>query len=154
MADSDMEEDARKRAGVARAYRDAHIAVYWAPQYCMHSAVCLNAEPEVFDARRRPWIELDGADADRVAAAVVSCPSGALTFERLDGGEEEEAVDDPIVMAVPDGPLYVLGNMTIRDERGNVIREGTRMALCRCGQARNKPFCDGTHRMIGFRSNT
>ncbi len=36
---------------------------------------------------------------------------------------------------------------------GHVIREDTRMALCRCGQSNNKPFCDGTHRQIGFRTN-
>ncbi len=148
-----MEEEKRKRAGVAREYRDERIAVYWSPQYCMHSAVCLNAEPAVFDAQRRPWIVLDGADADRVAATVVRCPSGALTFERIDGGEQEEAVGDPVVMAARNGPLFVLGNVTVRNTHGEVIREATRMALCRCGESSNKPFCDGTHREIGFQAD-
>jgi uncharacterized Fe-S cluster protein YjdI len=147
-----MDEEERKRAGVAREYRDERIVVYWSPQYCMHSAVCLNAEPEVFDAQRRPWIVLDDADADRVAATVARCPSGALTFERVDGGEQEEAVADPVVMAARNGPLFVLGNVTVRNAKGEVIREATRMALCRCGESRNKPFCDGTHRAIGFQA--
>ena len=145
-----MDEEERKRAGVARVYRDERIAVYWSPQYCMHSAVCLNAEPDVFDARRRPWIVLDGADADRVAATVMRCPSGALTFKRIDGGEQEEAVEDPVVVAVRNGPLFMLGKLTVRNATGEVIRESTRTALCRCGASNNKPFCDGTHRAIGF----
>lgn len=146
------EQEDRKRAGVEREYRDDHIVVYWAPKYCMHSAVCLNAEPRVFDVRRRPWIVLDGADADRVAAAVAACPSGALTFERLDGGEQEEALDRPVVMPRPNGPLFVLGDFTVLDARGDAVRQATRMALCRCGASENKPFCDGTHREIGFRA--
>jgi CDGSH-type Zn-finger protein len=38
------------------------------------------------------------------------------------------------------------------DPDGNVIREDTRLALCRCGGSANKPFCDGTHLKIGFES--
>lgn len=151
--DPEMADEARKQAGVEREYRDEHIVVYWSPQYCMHSAVCLNAEPKVFDAQRRPWIVLDGADADRVASAVVRCPSGALTFERVDGGEQEEAVADPLVMAARNGPLFLLGNIAVRNSDGEVIREATRMALCRCGESSNKPFCDGTHRAIGFQAD-
>ena len=142
----------RKREGVEREYRVDHIAVFWSPRYCMHSAVCLNAEPQVFDVQRRPWIVLDGADADRVAAAVVGCPSGALTFERLDGGEQEEVQDDVEVMAYRNGPLFVLGSVSVRDASGHVIRQAGRMALCRCGASENKPFCDGTHREIGFQA--
>jgi CDGSH-type Zn-finger protein len=53
---------------------------------------------------------------------------------------------------VPDGPLFVRGDVTVTDEHGAVIRRDTRMALCRCGQSEHKPFCDNTHRRVGFRS--
>ena len=148
-----MDEEERKRAGVAKEYRDERIAVYWAPQFCIHSAVCLNAEPDVFDAQRRPWIVLEGVDADRIAEAVVGCPSGALTFERLDGGEQEEAVDVPVVTALADGPVLVLGDVTVRDASGEVTRKAARMTLWPRAQSRNKPFCDATHRLIGFRAS-
>jgi len=42
------------------------------------------------------------------------------------------------------------GALTIRDGEGGVIAEGTRFALCRCGESENKPFCDNTHRRTGF----
>lgn len=38
----------------------------------------------------------------------------------------------------------------MRDPAGTVIREGTRVAFCRCGHSGNKPFCDGSHLKAGF----
>ncbi|HET9905669.1 MAG TPA: CDGSH iron-sulfur domain-containing protein, partial [Anaerolineales bacterium] len=52
------------------------------------------------------------------------------------------------------GPLYVRGHMRIMGSGGSLIREDTRVALCRCGHSENKPFCDGSHRKVGFRSGT
>ena len=50
----------------------------------------------------------------------------------------------------PSGPLLVTGGVRIVDAQGNVLHEGERAALCRCGGSSNKPFCDGTHRTNGF----
>lgn len=45
------------------------------------------------------------------------------------------------------GPYLVTGEFKLRDSEGNEFKvEGENMALCRCGQSANKPFCDGTHR--------
>lgn len=150
MATEQQEE--RKRSDVAREYRDEHIAVYWAPQYCIHTANCLNAEPEVFDAMRRPWVRLEGATADRVARAVMTCPTGALSFQRLDGGAQEITPDETAVTPWPNGPLFLRGKVRVVDRSGETVREATRVALCRCGRSENKPYCDSTHRAIGFRA--
>jgi CDGSH-type Zn-finger protein len=51
----------------------------------------------------------------------------------------------------PDGPLLVRGNVTLIDEHGNPIERRRRtVALCRCGVSAIKPWCDGTHKAIGF----
>lgn len=147
-----MPEEQRKRPGVAKEYRGERIAVHWEPRFCIHVANCINAEPEVFDPMRRPWIDLEPASADAIAEAVTRCPTGALSFERLDGGEQERAPETTTVDAVPNGPLFVHGRISISDSQGGVAREATRVALCRCGQSANKPFCDGTHRATGFRA--
>jgi len=147
-----MTDEERKRPDVAREYRDNRITVYWSPQYCIHVANCLTMQPGVFDSMRRPWIVLDEAGADDIAEAVMSCPTGALTFERHDGGEQEPEPDGVTVIPRPNGPLFLRGKIGIVDTGGNVVREGTRIALCRCGQSENKPFCDATHRRIGFRA--
>lgn len=145
-------DEQRKAAGVEREYRNERIAVYWSPQYCIHTGNCLNAQPAVFDAARRPWVDVDAATADEVAAAVMTCPTGALTFERLDDGPQEPVSTGVTVQPRTNGPLFVRGSVTIINARGDVVREGTRMALCRCGGSANKPFCDNTHRSNGFRA--
>lgn len=52
------------------------------------------------------------------------------------------------------GPYKVTGPMTLVDaeDRAFELPEGTAIALCRCGYSRNKPFCDKSHKRIGFYS--
>ena len=98
----------------------------------------------------RPWVVVDAADADAVAAAIESCPTGALHYRRVDGGREEQQPAETTVEPRPNGPLFVRGAVRIVDPDGHLIREVTRVALCRCGASENKPFCDGSHLRIGF----
>ena len=52
------------------------------------------------------------------------------------------------------GSLRVEGEFTIYDADGNAfdLAGRTSISLCRCGHSANKPFCDGTHRQVGFQS--
>jgi uncharacterized Fe-S cluster protein YjdI/CDGSH-type Zn-finger protein len=148
----EFRSEPRYAADAKKEYRNDRIAVTWEPAYCIHAADCLNGLPEVFDALRRPWIEVDRASADEIAEVVMRCPTGALHFERFDDGAQEVGSDETTVETRPNGPLFVRGKVRIQDLSGHVIRDDTRVALCRCGGSENKPFCDGTHRMIGFRT--
>ena len=57
--------------------------------------------------------------------------------------------------ACPDGPLLVRGDFEILGPDGEQIDPHRRtVALCRCGLSALKPFCDGTHRAAGFRTDT
>jgi uncharacterized Fe-S cluster protein YjdI len=142
----------RARRGAARVYADDRIEVLWEPALCIHVKSCVRGLPEVFDAQSRPWIHVEAADADRIAETVATCPTGALHFRRLDGGAEEDAPEETVVRATRNGPLFLRGRVRINDADGNLLREDTRVALCRCGGSANKPFCDGTHNRIGFDS--
>ena len=53
----------------------------------------------------------------------------------------------------PDGPYLLRGDFKLTDPEGVEIdpRRKT-VALCRCGASRRKPFCDGTHKLIGFQA--
>jgi CDGSH-type Zn-finger protein len=48
------------------------------------------------------------------------------------------------------GPLYVEGDVEVRDADGNILRKKSGVWLCRCGNSKDKPFCDSSHRKIGF----
>ena len=51
------------------------------------------------------------------------------------------------------GPLIIEGPVELFDTDGNKITvDKARLALCRCGDSSNKPFCDGTHSAIGFQA--
>jgi len=63
--------------------------------------------------------------------------------------------DEPTasIVACPDGPILVRGDVTIVDATGEPIpRRRATVALCRCGASAIKPFCDGTHKALGFRA--
>jgi CDGSH-type Zn-finger protein len=51
-----------------------------------------------------------------------------------------------------DGPLQLRGNLEITSGTGRVVARVVQARLCRCGGSATKPFCDGTHARIGFRS--
>jgi CDGSH-type Zn-finger protein len=52
-----------------------------------------------------------------------------------------------------DGPYLVSGPFEIRDQDGNRIEVDRKtIALCRCGRSQLRPFCDGTHKLVGFRA--
>ena len=56
------------------------------------------------------------------------------------------------ILSAENGPLILTGNITIQNGSGNVAWSGTKVALCRCGASKNKPFCDGNHVAVGFES--
>jgi len=144
--------EARTRRSVSRRYENASIEVRWEPEYCIHATTCWRSLPEVFRPREVPWVLPDKANADEIAWVVAACPSGALSFRRLDGGPEEPVPDATSLEPQKDGPLHVRGRLRITMADGSV-REAIRAALCRCGQSGNKPFCDLSHTRAGFKSD-
>ena len=135
-----------------KAYRGQELVVYFDPRLCIHAAECLRGLPPVFDRDAKPWIRPDAAAVDSVAAVVARCPTGALHADRLDGGPAEGPPPEPEVLVMPNGPLHIRGRVEVQDGAGALVRADTRMALCRCGASSNKPFCDNSHRAVGFRS--
>lgn len=152
-APPDPKEANRVFSRLTREYSSEAIKVQWYARRCIHSAACIRALPRVFNPSRRPWIDVDAANADAIAEAVTRCPTGALQFERLDGGPRESVPATVEILAINDGPFFVRGAVKVEDSKGEVLRSDTRVALCRCGQSKHMPFCDNTHRAIGFRSN-
>jgi CDGSH-type Zn-finger protein len=61
----------------------------------------------------------------------------------------------PKVTIRPNGPYLLTGPFDLVDAKGtkHAIPDGKIVALCRCGQARNKPLCDGSHNGCGFKDD-
>ncbi|PZS07642.1 MAG: hypothetical protein DLM64_14435 [Solirubrobacterales bacterium] len=63
------------------------------------------------------------------------------------------AKDAVLIAAYRDGPLLVRGRFELLDAHGQAIEcQHCPVALCRCGKSRIRPFCDGTHKLGGFRA--
>jgi uncharacterized Fe-S cluster protein YjdI len=134
---------------VVKEYATDEIVVEWEPRLCYHSLNCVRSLPQVFDKEGRPWVKADAASAAEIEAAVARCPSGALRARRT--GATAPKRQQPLVLRASEkGPLLVTGGVRILDADGDVLYEGERAALCRCGGSSNKPFCDGTHKTNGF----
>jgi uncharacterized Fe-S cluster protein YjdI/CDGSH-type Zn-finger protein len=134
-----------------RAYRSATVEVSFDADLYIHAADCVRGLPGVFDRDRRPWILADNASPLDLVTVIERCPSGALQYRRLDGSPDEQPVSTTTVTPVENGPLLLRGELLIR--RANGPAESLpRAALCRCGQSKNKPFCDNSHLNSGFQA--
>jgi CDGSH-type Zn-finger protein/uncharacterized Fe-S cluster protein YjdI len=126
--------------------RGKRVELRFEAKRCIHARHCVLETPEVFLANvKGPWIHPDEAPLDRLIHVARTCPSGAITYRRLDGGQEEEAPPVNLARVRERGPLAVHADLHI---------EGSpachRATLCRCGASNNKPFCDGSHAAAGF----
>jgi uncharacterized Fe-S cluster protein YjdI len=135
-----------------REYMNGEITVVWQPEVCIHSTLCWKGLFSVFNPKQRPWVNMEGASTDAIVEQVKKCPSGALSYYENSSKEgQTEISSESIVEIAQDGPLLVYGNLSIKDAEGNVTKKHKVTAFCRCGASSNKPYCDGTHRKIGFK---
>lgn len=71
--------------------------------------------------------------------------------ETQPGTQADTQAPTPVVITVTaNGPNLIAGPVEIRNEAGELVRSVKRAALCRCGASESKPFCDGSHKRIGF----
>lgn len=75
---------------IIKRYTKDGVTVVWKPSICTHSTVCFRGLPAVFDPRRKPWVEMDGADNSIIIGQVKRCPSGALSIEMDDQKGESD----------------------------------------------------------------
>lgn len=131
-------------------YTGERVHVTFDGPRCIHAAECVRGLPAVFDRNRRPWILPDGAPAEELIAVIERCPSGALHYERVEGGSAEEPDTRNSIEVRADGPYYVRGRLRVVTADGTLMIDDTRLALCRCGQSQHKPFCDNAHLAAAF----
>lgn len=125
--------------------------VSWHGNLCIHIGECGRAKGDLFVGGRQPWCQPDVASNDEVKDIVMRCPTGALSVKFADGSVPEKASPENTVNVAYNGPLFVRGQLNIDGAPSNAPGLNFRTALCRCGQSKNKPFCDNSHDSVGFR---
>lgn len=129
-----------------KAYTGSDITITFDLKRCIHARNCFLQLSEVFDPSKRPWVQPDAAPPEEISAVIRTCPSGALAFQRADGADEKPAKINRVTV-FENGPLVVAGDVRIEGQGSE-----PRVALCRCGQSDNKPYCDGNHVKAGFKA--
>jgi CDGSH-type Zn-finger protein/uncharacterized Fe-S cluster protein YjdI len=130
--------------------RGAKVTILYEGARCIHSRYCVTGEPKLFVGNvEGDWIFPDAVSAEEAVRVALACPSGAIGYERHDGGPQETPPPVNIVRLMENGPLAFRADMRLGGSaEGKAI--GYRATLCRCGQSKNKPFCDGAHHETGF----
>lgn len=148
-----------------REYSNGDITVYWKPKECIHATTCFRELRSVFDPAKRPWVNMKGGTTEEIIRIVDLCPTDALTYKRIETSDAEEKKivevkeDDkettpPVeIRVMRDGPLVVRGEFTTKGADGTMLKKMKIASFCRCGQSNNMPYCDGTHRKVGWASD-
>lgn len=129
--------------------RGRKVLLHFEGAKCIHARHCVLSRPDVFVPNvAGAWIHPDNATPEEIAALAQACPSGAIRYERLDGGPQEAPPRVNLARIRENGPVALHAQMTIAGH-GPALRA----TLCRCGASRNKPFCDGSHASAGFQAS-
>ncbi|OIV35952.1 iron-binding protein [Mangrovactinospora gilvigrisea] len=130
------------------------------PEVALTDAQRLCAFARFCDAYGQVWnlVEQPGGGRMTVREAQ-ACPGGRLVAWDPERGEALEPELPPSIGVIGDpqqgvaGPLWVRGGIAVDGVDGRPYEVRNRVALCRCGASRNKPFCDGSHASIGFKDS-
>lgn len=161
-----------------RQYTNGEITVFWIPSKCIHATTCFRELIEVFNPGRRPWINMEAAPTRRIVEVVNKCPTQAIIWKynkdlsseelaaqrQVKGGEEnpetltgiaeneekQEREKPTNVRIMKDGPIVIEGKFKIIGVDETELKPTLMTSICRCGQSMSMPYCDGTHRKIGF----
>jgi CDGSH-type Zn-finger protein/uncharacterized Fe-S cluster protein YjdI len=132
---------ATPRSSTVETVAGRDISISFNTARCIHSRHCVLDAPAVFQANTPGrWIHPDAMPVEAIVAVAISCPSGAIQFERYDGGANERAPEVNQLKVRENGPYAVHGELVVGG-----AADSFRATLCRCGLSKRKPWCDGSH---------
>jgi CDGSH-type Zn-finger protein len=145
--DPSLTADTGPRSARARRFTGPEIVMTDDHSLCTHAGYCGTRFTNV-------WRMLGDTDDPEVRARlqrmVELCPSGTLAWAPTRDADEVEPTLEPGIAISNDGPIWVRGGVPVIGPDGERYEIRNRQTLCRCGHSGNKPFCDGTHKEIGF----
>lgn len=125
-------------------YQGKKITIHDNRGICAHAGHCTDGLSSTFRMKEEPWIHPDAASVDKIIATIRTCPSGALSYS-VDDVEHRDWTGAPTIFVAPNGPYVVSGGLDLLDTDWAEGASKEHFTLCRCGDSKNKPFCDGAH---------
>ncbi|MEL7562354.1 CDGSH iron-sulfur domain-containing protein [Dehalogenimonas sp. 4OHTPN] len=152
----DGTETASREPFAARALELAgpELTLSEVPMLCSQARFCQRAGDTWHLVRKSD----DAVSKEIAIEEAAECPSGRIVL-RDKSGKLLEPLLPPSIGLVEDpvkgrsGPIWVRGGVAIEAADGTVYEIRNRVTLCRCGHSNNKPFCDGRHVKVKFRSS-
>lgn len=136
---------------IIKKYTNNEVTIVWKPSICIHSFVCINTLPKVYNPDDRPWIKIENASTEALVNQIKKCPSGALSYYMNAEDNQEAESLETTVEVLENGPLIVYGTLNVTHKDGKKELKNKTTAFCRCGASGNKPYCDGSHVKIDFK---
>ncbi len=120
--------------------------------YALRGALQIKGEPIGFRAtlcrcgasKHKPFCDNSHIEAGFTASGEPATKDAVGVLEARDGSVN--------ITPTKDGSLMVEGNLEICSGTGRVLERTTKTWLCRCGASKTKPFCDGSHKAVGFKA--
>jgi len=131
-------------------YNGKKITIHDDRGICSHAGFCTAGLPKVFQMRTEPWINPDAETVEEIIKTIKKCPSGALSYS-IDGILYNKFSKYPKIRIIKDGPYFVNGSIEFYDK--DRPETENHYVLCRCGNSKNKPFCDGNHWYAHFKDD-
>jgi CDGSH-type Zn-finger protein len=136
--------DRRPRADRARVLEGDDVVMTDDRSLCSKAGFCTNRSTDVWEMIQQTF---DPEVRSRLERMVDLCPSGRLDRSRT----EDVELPEPSIGVIRDGPIWIRGGIPVEAADGTTYEVRDRVTLCRCGHSSNKPFCDGSHKVVGFR---
>lgn len=77
-------QEQEKKSPRTKTYATDGLNIIWKPDLCQHAGVCVRTLPDVYRPKEKPWIRPENASVEELMAQIGRCPSGALSYEKID----------------------------------------------------------------------
>ena len=133
---------------IIKKYKNDDITVIWKPEVCIHSQICFNGLPKVFNPQNRPWVNIEGSSSKKIIDQIDKCPSGALSY--LVSKEKGSTITEEINSKQTEGDKMDIPKAAAKEPVAVNLEAGKKYAWCKCGLSINQPFCYGSHKGTQF----
>ena len=138
---------------IIQKYKGKQITIIFNRSICAGAGLCVRNFPKIYKNASENWIFPDEESIEEVKKSIKTCPSGALSYE-LQNDNSREDYEGHKITIIKNGPMNILGKVTLYVDKWSTNANLEKYSLCRCGASQNKPFCDYMHASLNSKNYT